>query len=331
MNFNCLSSFCIGNTPLRKDLFLSGLLGCSVLVKEEFNSSLGMSSKDRIAFYMVKDAVKNKGLKEGDTIVEASSGNTGIGLASLAKLLELKCRIYVNKSCSEEKVGVLLNLDASVEKCENSNGLTDPVSTQSCALRYAKKNKNAVFLNQYNNVANFKAHFETTGPEIWKQTEGRITHFIAGVGTGGTISGTAKYLKEQNPDIQIYGVEPLGSVLNEYLKNRIMPSSSGTFEKIDGIGRNFIPGNFHPEFIDYIFQVSKENTFQRLLDYKEKTGFLCGVSSGAVLQASIENLSDSLKPTDVVVLLFPDHGSRYFRKLNTYERQLINHRIKRAI
>lgn len=331
MDLNCLPSFLVGNTPLRKDLFLSDLWGCTVFIKEEFNSPLSMSSKDRVAFYMIQDALCKKNLKKGDILVEASSGNTGIGLASLAKMLDLNCRIYVSKSCSEEKINILLRLGATVEKCANSNGFEDPISAQSCALQYAQKNKSAVFLNQYDNDANFRAHYETTGPELWKQSHDEVTHFIAGVGTGGTISGTAKYLKEQNPAIRIYGVEPKGSVLSDYMKDGTTPCLPVDFEKIDGIGRNFIPGNFHSEFVDDIFQVSKEKTFQSILDYKEKTGLLCGISSGAVLRTVADNLVGSFKPTDKVVLLFPDHGNRYISKLDGDKYTFDESQIKTAI
>lgn len=334
MDLNQLPSFCIGNTPLREDRFLSELFGCSVMIKEEFNSPVGMSSKDRVAYYMVKDAAQQNRLKEGDTLVEASSGNTGIGLANMAKMLGLKCRIFVSKSCSEEKIAILHNLGAVVEKCENSNGFSDPISTQSCALRFAQKSNQTYFLNQYDNAANFQAHYETTGPEVWEQSKGEVTHFIAGIGTGGTLSGTAKYLKEKNSVIQMYGVEPLGSVLQDYMRHRVLAEIPKGFEKIDGIGRNFIPGNFHSEFIDHIFQVSRKDAFHRVLDYKNKTGLLCGLSSGAVLEASIRNLLPSLKTTDKIVMLFPDHGSRYVSKLNDYVRvdeNVFAHPIKRAI
>ena len=334
MDLNQLLSFCIGNTPLREDRFLSELFGCSVMIKEEFNSPVGMSSKDRIAFYMIKEAFQQNKLKEGDTLVEASSGNTGIGLANMAKMLGLKCRVFVGKSCSEEKIAVLQNLGVVVEKCENSNGFSDPISTQSCALRFAQKRKQAYFLNQYDNAANFQAHYETTGPEVWEQSEGKITHFIAGIGTGGTLSGTAKYLKERNSAVQMYGVEPLGSVLQDYMKHRILAEIPEEFEKIDGIGRSFIPGNFHSEFIDDVFQVSKKDSIERVLDYKNKTGLLCGLSSGAVLEASVQNLLPIIKPTDKVVMLFPDHGSRYVSKLNDYVKDCetgFDRPIKKAI
>ncbi|HLR50884.1 MAG TPA: cysteine synthase family protein [Candidatus Sphingobacterium stercoripullorum] len=314
MDLNCIPPFCIGNTPLREDEYLTELFGSPVLIKEEFNSPIGSSSKDRVAYYMIKEALLNGGLKKGDVVVEASSGNTGIGLATLSRELGLRCKIFVGLSCSNEKVAFLESLGAVVQRCQNSNGLNDYQSTQSCARRYAESHQNAYYMNQYENPANLKAHYQTTGPEIWEQSNGGVTHFIAGVGTGGTISGTAKYLKEKNPNVQIYGVEPHGSILSTYLKTGEVMSLADDYQSIDGIGRSFIPGNFQVEFIDEIIQVTRQKTIDRIFNYKRDTGLMCGFSSGAVLEASIQKILPLVKRGDKVVLLFPDHGTRYMSK-----------------
>lgn len=307
----------IGNTPIRRCDFLSELYNTNVFIKEEFHN-LGMSAKDRPAFYMIQDAIKNKRIKPGGTFVEASSGNTGLGITLIAKQFGYNAKIFVSKSCSQEKIAILTNAGAEIEICDNSNGLHDFHSTQFRAQSFAATQPNAYFTNQYYNSQNIRAHYKTTGPEIWKQTDGKITHFLSGVGTGGTISGVGSFLKEQRSEICIWGVEPKGSILKHYLYNRTIPEEIRPFDAIEGIGRNFVPGSFDPQHIDEIFQVEQEETKIMAREYREKTGILSGFSSAAVL-ASLKRYSNemNLNPTHTVVLFFPDHGSRYVSKLYT--------------
>lgn len=305
----------IGNTPIRRCDFLSALYNTNIFIKEEFHN-LGMSSKDRPALYMIEDAIKKGRIKPGGTFVEASSGNTGLGITIIAKQMGYQAKIFVSKSCSQEKIDILTNAGAEIEICDNSNGLHDFHSTQFRAQSFAATHPNTYFTNQYYNTQNIRAHYRTTGPELWEQTDGKITHFLCGVGTGGTISGVGRYLKEQRSDICIWGIEPKGSILKHYLMNRSVPEEIRPFDGIEGIGRNFIPGSFDPQYIDEIFQVEQQETKDMASAYREKTGILSGFSSAAVL-ASLEKYNKEMKLnlTDTVVLFFPDHGSRYVSKL----------------
>ncbi|TDS10952.1 PLP-dependent cysteine synthase family protein [Sphingobacterium paludis] len=305
----------IGNTPIRKCEFLSSRYHSNIYIKEEFHNP-GMSAKDRPAYYMIQDAINRNCISPGGTFVEASSGNTGLGIAMFAKQYGYRSKIFVSKSCSQEKIAILEAAGAEIEICDNSNGLGDFYSTQFKAQSYAATQPNAYFTNQYYNSQNIRAHYKTTGPEIWKQTDGQITHFLCGVGTGGTISGVGRYLKEQRPNVNIWGVEPAGSILQHYLDARSIPEQIAPFESIEGIGRNFVPGSFDPTPVDHIYQVTQEDTKTMARAYRTDTGILCGFSSAAVL-ACLQRYATGmhLKPTDTLVLLFPDHGSRYISKL----------------
>lgn len=310
-----MKTYFIGNTPIRKCDFLSKKYNCSIAIKEEFHNP-GMSSKDRPAYYMITEAIKNKKIRPGGTFVEASSGNTGLGIALIAQQLGYKSKIFVSKSCSTEKINMLKAAGAAVTLCDNSNGLHDFFSTQFLAQSYAANQENAYFTNQYYNSANIKAHYLTTGPEIWNQTQGKVTHFIAGVGTGGTISGVGRFLKEKNPDIKIYGVEPIGSVLSHFLTQHELPLEAQEMDAIEGIGRTFIPGAFDVHAVDQIFQVGSRESQAMAQDYRQQAGFLTGYSSAAVLAALDEYIYDlHLADDDLLVLFFPDHGSRYLSKL----------------
>lgn len=275
-----------------------------------------MSSKDRPAYYMIIDAIKNKKIHAGGTFVEASSGNTGLGIALIANQLGYRAKIFVSKSCSPEKINMLKAAGASVTLCENSNGLHDFFSTQFQAQSYAANQENAYFTNQYYNSANIKAHYLTTGPEIWEQTHGKITHFITGVGTGGTISGVGRYLKKKNPTVTICAVEPRGSVLAHFQKHHELPQQCQEMESIEGIGRTFIPGAFDVHVVDKVYQVGAAESRLMAQTYRQQAGFLTGFSSAAVLAALDQYSKDlNLQPQDQVVLFFPDHGSRYLGKL----------------
>ncbi|WP_157836775.1 PLP-dependent cysteine synthase family protein [Sphingobacterium deserti] len=315
----------IGSTPIRKCEYLSTRYHSNIYIKEEFHNP-GKSAKDRPAYYMIEDAINRNCIPPGGIFVEASSGNTGLGIAMLAKQYGYRSKIFVSNSCSQEKISILEEAGAEIEICDNSNGLGDFQSTQFKAQSYAAMQPNAYFTNQYYNTQNIRAHYKTTGPEIWKQTGGHITHFLCGVGTGGTISGVGRYLKEQQQNIKIWGVEPTGSILQHYLKERSIPAQIAPFESIEGIGRNFVPGSFDPTPVDHIFQVSQDDTKAIATAYRNETGILCGFSSAAVLACLHQYAADMhLKPTDTLVLFFPDHGSRYISKLYSENTKSVAH------
>lgn len=305
----------VGDTPLKENDFLSKKFCCSVFVKEEFRNP-NKSSKDRPACYLVKDAIDNHKIQPGGTFVEASSGNTGIAIAWMAKLYGYKSTIFVSKSCSVEKLDVLRSHDAEIVICENSNGIQDPTSTQSCARAYAENNPDSFFTNQYENQVNALAHYETTGPEIWEQSHGKVTHVFIGVGTGGTISGVGRYLKEQNNAIQIIGIEPCGSILSDYLENGIESTNDVPMDKIEGIGRKFVPSVFDPRSVDRIDQVSIEDAINCARQHHKDTKQLLGFSSAAVVSSFADYMEKKPPlPEDFYVLLFPDYGDRYLKVL----------------
>lgn len=305
----------IGNTPLTKSYLLSNKFGCHIYIKEEYRNP-GESSKDRVAWYMIQDALKRKKIEKGGTFVEASSGNTGISIALMASELGYQSKIFVSKSCSDEKLEILEKYGASVQICDNGNGLHDFNSTQYLAQSYASNHPNCYFTNQYYNSANIKAHYLTTGPEIWSQTAGKVTHFIAGIGTGGSISGVGRFLKEKNSAVKIWGVEPKGSIYNAFLNSTINPEKDYSFDAIEGIGRTFIPGSFDCHAVDQVFQVSQQDAKQIARIYKKQYDHFLGFSSAAVLTSLTKNLEEmNLQEDDHVVLYYPDFGDRYLNKL----------------
>ncbi|ERJ57315.1 hypothetical protein M472_00910 [Sphingobacterium paucimobilis HER1398] len=265
---------------------------------------------------MIQQAIKSGKLKPGYTIVEASSGNTGIGIAQIAQQLGYPCCIFVTKDCAREKLALLRQLGAQIFICDNSNGIDDLLSSQFQAAHYAANNPSCFFTDQYNNPQNPLAHYLTTGPEIWDQSHGKVSHFFAGIGTGGTISGIGQYLKSKNNTIQICGIEPHGSILQYYKEHGSAPPKTSTMDKIDGIGRRFIPGTFAPNHIDNILQVSRQETISCAHDYYEATGTLLGFSSAAVLVGLEQYLQqDNPHPPQDMVLLFADYGDRYLNSL----------------
>jgi cystathionine beta-synthase len=305
----------IGNTPIRRCDYLSSIYNTNIFIKEEFHNP-GMSSKDRPALFMIEDAIRKGKIKPGGTFVEASSGNTGYGLAMIAKEMGYTAKIFVSKSCSLEKIEMLKSVGAKVEMCDNSNGLHDFYSTQFKAQSYAANNVNSYFTNQYYNSSNIRAHYKTTAPEIWEQMKGKVTHFIAGIGTGGTISGVGRFFKEKNSKVKIWGVEPIGSILSHFLTHRTLPEEYRSIEPIEGIGRTFIPGSLDINCVDKIFQIGLSDSKSAAQEYKNITGFLVGFSSAAIIGTLKKHINDlAFGPTDNVVLLFPDHGSRYLSKL----------------
>ncbi len=305
----------IGNTPLRRCGHLSDKFSANIYIKDE-SCNPGKSSKDRAAYFMLEEAIKGNKIQPGGTIVEASSGNTGISIALMAQELGCRAKIFVSKSCSEEKRALLEAYGASIEICDNSFGLHVFNSTQYQAQAYAANHENAYFTNQYYNSANIKAHYKTTGPEIWEQTHHQVTHVVAGIGTGGTISGIGRFLKEQKKDIKVWGVEPRNSVYQFFLEQGKIENNGIVHDPIEGIGRTFIPGTFDAQVVDQIFQVDAQSAKRAAQEYRAATDQLIGFSSAAVLAAVEENLSKlNFKEGDHVVLYFPDHGDRYLQKL----------------
>lgn len=315
LNFSLLNTATIGNTPLEKCDYLSEKYACHIYLKKEYFNQ-NHTSKDRPAWYMIKNAIENQQLKPQDTIVEASSGNTGMGIAYLASKLGYKCCIFVTKDCAREKLIMLRQLGATVFTCDNSNGLKDPDSTQYHAFQYAQNHSNCFFTDQYNNPQNPLAHYETTGPEIWKQTDGNITHFFAGIGTGGTICGVGEYLKQQSNAVHICGMEPTGSILSYYKEYRRTPHRPQDMDKIDGIGRRFVPGIFNPDVVDHILQVDRQDAMQWAMEYYEQSGTLLGFSSAAVIAGLSQYAAHHTIPEESrIVLLFADYGDRYLNSL----------------
>lgn len=307
----------IGNTELLREHHLSNLYLSNIFVKAEFQNP-GKSSKDRPALYMIRDAEHRGLLRPGYTVVDASSGNTATGLAMLCNELGYNCHFFLSKSASDDKIECLRGLGAQITVCCTSGGPDDPESTINRALKWCDENPESYFCNQYFNQANQKSHFETTGPEIWEQTGGQITHFICGIGTGGTISGVGRYLKEMDPTITVIGVDSVGSILHDYFYK-------GTFEvdhskrcDIEGIGRKFVPGALDISFIDEIVQVSRDEAVHAAFDYIKNGIILPGFSSAAVL-AALQKIAPGFRENDCIVLLFADHGSKYQSKLYNNE------------
>jgi len=303
----------IGNTPLVK---LSKTLGddfpCLVLAKVE-TTNPGNSIKDRMALKMIEDAEQSGKLKPGGTIIEGTSGNTGMGLAIAAAVKGYKCIFTTNDKQSKEKVDMLKAVGAEVIVCPTNVGPDDPKSYYSVARKLSKEIPNSIYLNQYDNLSNRQAHYEQTGPEIWEQTDGKITHLVVGVGTGGTISGTGKYLKEQNPDINVWGIDTYGSVFKKYHETGYFDHKEIYPYVTEGIGEDILPKNVDFDIIDKFEKVTDKDglVYQRMLARDE--GLLVGNSAGSAV-AGLVQMKAQFKPDDVVVVIFHDHGSRYVGK-----------------
>ncbi len=303
----------IGNTPLVKLNKTVADVSATVLAKIE-TTNPGNSVKDRMALKMVEDAEKDGRLKPGGTIIECTSGNTGMGIAIAAVVKGYKCIFTTTDKQSKEKVDMLKAVGAEVIICPTNVTPDDPRSYYSVAERLNKEIPNSFWCNQYDNPSNASAHYESTGPEIWKQTEGKITHFVVGVGTGGTVSGVGKYLKEQNPDIQIWGIDTYGSVFKKYHETGIFDEKEIYPYITEGIGEDILPKNVDFSVIDFFEKVTDKDAAVATRHLAQKEGILVGNSAGSAL-AGIVQLRDKLKPTDVVVVLFHDHASRYVGKI----------------
>lgn len=303
----------IGNTPLIKLNKVSKELPGLILAKVDYFNP-GNSIKDRMALKMVEVAEKEGKLKPGGTIIECTSGNTGMGLALAGCVKGYKCIFVTTDKQSKEKADILKAVGAEVIVCPTNVMPDDPQSYYSVAKRLAREIPNSYHFNQYDNLANRLAHFETTGPEIWEQTDGKITHLVCTAGTGGTITGTAQYLKSKNPNIQIWAVDVYGSLLTNYYKtgeidmNFVHPYIS------EGFGEDFVPENYDMSVIDHFEQVTDKDGAVMARRLAKEEGLFCGYSAGSCFQGLLQ-LKDRLKKDDVVVCIFHDHGSRYVGKI----------------
>ncbi len=303
----------IGNTPLVKINKITEELPCLVLAKYE-PLNPGNSVKDRMAVKMIEDAEEAGLLKPGGTIVEGTSGNTGMGLALAAIVKGYKCIFVMADKQSKEKVDILKAVGAEVVVCPTAVDPDDPRSYYSVSKRLAEETPNAWYVNQYDNPSNTKAHYESTGPEIWKQTDGKITHFIVGVGTGGTISGVGKYLKEQNPNIKIWGVDTYGSVFKKYHETGIFDEKEIYPYVTEGIGEDILPKNVDFSVIDGFTKVTDKDGAVYTQRLAKEEGMFLGNSAGSAIKGVLQ-LKEHFTIDDVVVVLFHDHGSRYVGKM----------------
>ncbi|MBO9565342.1 MAG: pyridoxal-phosphate dependent enzyme [Niastella sp.] len=303
----------IGNTPLIKLNKITKDLPGTVLAKVDYFNP-GNSIKDRMALKMVEVAEKEGKLKPGSTIIECTSGNTGMGLALAGCVKGYKCIFTTTDKQSKEKMDILKAVGAEVIVCPTNVEPDDPRSYYSVARRLAKEIPNSFLCNQYDNLANRLAHYETTGPELWEQTDGKITHLVCTAGTGGTVTGTAMYLKEKNPNIQIWAIDVYGSLLTKYFRtgevdmNEVHPYIS------EGFGEDFVPENYDMSVIDHFEQVTDKDGAVMARRIAKEEGLFCGYSAGSCLQGLMQ-LKDRLKKDDVVVCIFHDHGSRYVAKI----------------
>lgn len=303
----------IGNTPLVKLNRVTGDIKATVYAKvETFNP--GNSIKDRMALKMIEDAEKKGLLKPGSTIIEGTSGNTGMGLAMAAIIKGYKCVFTTTDKQSKEKMDALRAFGAEVHVCPTNVDPEDPRSYYSVSSRLVKEIPNSWKANQYDNLSNREAHYLTTGPEIWEQTDGKITHLIVGAGTGGTICGVGKFLKEKNPNIQIWGIDTYGSLLKKYKETGILDKDEVHPYITEGIGEDFIPANYDFSVIDHFEKVTDKDGAIMTREIVKQEGIWVGYSAGSAI-AGLHQLKDKLKPTDVVVVIFHDHGSRYLGKI----------------
>jgi cystathionine beta-synthase len=303
----------IGNTPIIRLNKITPALPSQVTAKVDYFNP-GHSIKDRMALKMVEVAEAEGKLKPGGTIIECTSGNTGMGLALAAVVKGYKCIFTTTDKQSKEKMDILRAVGAEVIVCPTNVEPEDPRSYYSVARRLASEIPNAYHFNQYDNLANRLAHYETTGPEIWKQTDGKITHFVCTAGTGGTITGTAQFLKEKNPNIQIWAIDVYGSLLTHYFRTGTIDMSEVHPYISEGFGEDFVPGNYDMSVIDHFEQVTDKDGAVMARRLAKEEGLFCGYSAGSCLQGLMQ-LSDRLKNDDLVVCVFHDHGSRYVGKL----------------
>jgi cystathionine beta-synthase len=303
----------IGNTPLIRLNRITKELPCEVFAKVDYFNP-GNSIKDRMALKMVEVAEREGKLKPGGTIIECTSGNTGMGLALAAIVKGYKCIFTTTDKQSKEKIDILKAVGAEVIVCPTNVEPDDPGSYYSVARRLAREIPNSFHSNQYDNPANRLAHYETTGPEIWRQTDGKITHFVCTAGTGGTVTGTAQFLKEMNPDIQIWAIDVYGSLLTKYYRTGEIDMTEVHPYISEGFGEDFVPENYDMSVIDHFEQVTDKDGAIMARRIAKEEGLFCGYSAGSCLQGMMQ-LKSRLKKDDVVVCVFHDHGSRYVGKI----------------
>ena len=305
----------IGNTPLVKLNKIGTDLPCQVLVKVEYFNP-GNSMKDRMAIKMVEDAEKDGTLKPGGTIIEGTSGNTGMGLALAAIAKGYKCIFTLADKQSQEKIDILRAVGAEVIVCPTSVDADDPRSYYSVAKQAHLDNPNSIYPNQYDNLSNAQAHYETTGPEIWDDTDGRITHYFAGVGTGGSMCGVSKYLKEKNSDVVTVGIDTYGSVFKKYKETGVFDESEIYPYMTEGIGEDILPKNVDFDLIDHFIKVTDKDAAIMTRRLAREEGLFCGWSCGSAVAGALDwAAANKLTKDDVMVIILPDHGTRYLGKV----------------
>ena len=304
----------IGNTPLvRLNKVAAGVPGI-ILAKVEYMNP-GNSVKDRMAIKMVEEAEKDGRLRPGGTIIEGTSGNTGFGLALAATAKGYKCIFVMSDKQGQEKRDILRAVGAEVVVCPTDVAPDDPRSYYSTARRLTAETPNSFYPNQYDNPANTTAHYETTGPELWQQTDGRITHLAAGVGTGGTISGASQYLKEQNPQLITVGIDTYGSVFKKYKETGIFDENEIYPYKTEGIGEDILPKNVNFDLIDQFVKVTDKDAALMTRRLAREEGLFIGWSCGAAVFGALEYAREHLTADDTMVIVLPDHGTRYLGKV----------------
>jgi cystathionine beta-synthase len=304
----------IGNTPLVKlNKVTKGIKG-TILVKVEYFNP-GNSVKDRIALKMISDAEKNGVLKQGGTIIEGTSGNTGMGLALVGVAKGYRCIFTMADKQSKEKMDILRAVGAEVVVCPTNVEPEDPRSYYSVARRLNKEINNSIYPNQYDNESNSAAHYETTAPEIWRDTEGKVTHYACGVGTGGTMCGTAKYLKEKNPNVVTIGIDTYGSVFKKYKETGIFDKNEIYPYLTEGIGEDIMPKNVNMDLIDHFIKVTDKDAAIMARRLAKEEGLFVGWSCGSAVYGALEYAKQHLKEDDVMVIILPDHGTRYLGKV----------------
>ncbi len=305
----------VGQTPIVQLHKITKELKGSYFAKlESFNP--GHSAKDRIAIHIIENAEKKGIIKPGDTIVETTSGNTGFSLAMISMVKGYRCILAVSSKSSQDKIDMLKTMGAEVHICPANVAADDPRSYYEVAKRIHKETPGSVYINQYFNELNSDAHYHSTGPEIWKQTEGKVTHIVVASGTGGTISGIGKYLKEQNSNVQILAVDAFGSILKKYHETREIDEREIYPYRIEGLGKNLIPTATNFDVIDFYEKVTDKDAALKAREIVTKEGIFPGYTSGAVMQATEQYANKGFFNEDsFVVLVFPDHGSRYMNKI----------------
>ncbi|MFS4415666.1 PLP-dependent cysteine synthase family protein [Maribacter sp. 2307ULW6-5] len=309
----------VGNTPLvRLNRITQEFTGSFYAKVEAFNP--GHSAKDRIALHIIEEAERKGLLSEGSTVIETTSGNTGFSIAMASIIKGYECILAVSSKSSKDKIDILRSMGAQVYVCPAHVSADDPRSYYEVAKRLHRETPGSIYINQYFNELNIEAHYRSTGPEIWEQTGGQITHLVACSGTGGTISGTARYLKEQNPNIRVIGVDAYGSVLKKYHETGKLDPNEIYPYRIEGLGKNLIPGATDFNIIDEYIKVTDAESAHMARNISKTEGIFVGYTSGAVVQALKQlDALGAFAPDSKVVAIFPDHGSRYMSKIYSDE------------